>query len=200
MADLTDANSSQTIKLVGADNTGLENNYAQVTAIGQVLVQAEISSGAQTISPKLVYEDMNASTGGAARGTIIVGNAAWTKIYEYTGSGSFVGWRTTIESVPGTASDYWLIRFVIDTNEIFTANGINVSDMYNNDIYNLDATPSANTNLNWCGLTTIRDTIALDTPSELAIAFTSNVKIYVKRVGNLNKAWRAGLVCIVKDT
>lgn len=88
------------------------------TAIGntgdRLKVDATLSSSLPpTVTSKIRYMNMNKTTGGVDRATV-VSNTAWTTVFSYSGNGLVHGWNLNLE----TPSE-WLIRFVVDGGNIF---------------------------------------------------------------------------------
>jgi hypothetical protein len=145
---------------------------------------------------------MNASTGGVARDTLIT-NAAWVKLYEYTGSGKVAAFQLNLED-----EAKWQVRLVIDSNEIFetsgSGNGVSTIDMNSNSIYSLssDNHNKYSSLLSGFNITLDHDDIfifggLLGKP----IYFDTSVKIYAKRAaGEASKKFRAGIIAIEKTT
>lgn len=195
--DDDDAELTKTV-ITGRDSLGVYRT-ASVDEDGNLTTA--IAPGASivpTLGTALRYDDMNAGTGGIARGTSITAASGWNKVYEYSGTGLLMGVKQTLEDLTGTDTNYWRVRFVIDGSEIFGASGISCRDMTASSLYNWNTgtTPSPT----WAGLNIVQDTITWDSPNNLPVTFTSNVKVYVRRQGTTTKVWRAGLVCIVKVT
>lgn len=84
------------------------------------------------------YEDMNASTNGVARGTSITAAAGWTKTYGYSGAGVVYGILQNMEELDGTSSNYWSVRIVLDSTELFGSSGMSMRDGSYSQTYDLD--------------------------------------------------------------
>lgn len=149
-----------------------------------------------SVTPQIEYEDMNVSAGGIARGTTIVAGAGWSKIYEYVGKGLFMGLLTTVQDLGGTSSNFWSVRLVCDSNEIFGSGGLSLRDISHNQTYNFNTgtTPSPT----FAGLNIVQNTFRWTAPNDLPLSFKTSVQIYIQRTGSVNKVWRAGLSVLLK--
>jgi len=155
----------------------------------RVKVDAHVTTSAvQETSAKLKYADMATIARGA---TIVAGS--WVSVFSYSGSGSIYGWALGIE----TAQSNWLIRFVVDGEEVFSSAGLLTDDMSSSSIYNL-AVGSAPTSF---GINVSTDTsnIKWSGPLTMPVKYNSNVQILVKRI-TANKSFRGGLVTLTKET
>ena len=189
MADLTQLQATEAIRIVGAGSDGSES-----TPIGNVGDRLKVDANI-SLSPgsgnTIRYEDMNASTGGVARETSITVAAGWTPIYSYTGSGKFHGFNLMLESPD---SD-WYIRIVLDStiDVLMGSTGIFTTDMFGNTLYDLSPGGAFGGSSN-IGITiTDHNAIQLVPPANLFITFSSLLEIKVKRV-NTAKKFRAGFV------
>jgi hypothetical protein len=194
-----DTSPAQETEIIGGtDQTKIGNTGDRLKVDATISGTAITSKSAW--SPKLVYQDMNASTGGIARGTSITAAAGWTTIYNYAGSGQVISFLVNLD----TTND-WYIRFTIDdTYEIFTATGILGQDMTGDTIYDLDDSGKAadeglgvshgiflgsHNVFNWQG--------PLNTP----IPYASRVKIQLMRApAAATKKFNAGLIVLTKET
>jgi hypothetical protein len=143
---------------------------------------------------KLRYVDMNASSGGIARGSAVT--TTWTDVYSYTGSGLLAGFILNIE----TFSD-WKVRLIVDsTEEIFDTNGITSNDMATDSIYDVDDV--SDVNQAFLGLSKgSHDRIVFTAPTQMPIKYTSKIEIKLARLtGAPSKKFQAGLVVLSKDT
>jgi len=173
------------------------------TLIGNVVdrlkVDAQITStsasGVAAFSAKLRYNDMNASTGGVARGTTIIADNNWIKLYEYIGSGLFTGISLGI----ATANSKWNIRLVLDsTEEIFGSNGLLTDDVDN--FYGL-AVGTQNVITTGLNIGTNASFFFASSPTYHPTRFTSKIQLFVRReVGTGNKLFNAGLIVHTKDS
>ncbi len=149
-----------------------------------------------SFSSKLRYVDMNASSGGVARDTV-VSDASWVDIFSYAGSGLFLSFLANLE----TGAD-WSIRLLIDgTEEIFGSSGLNLNDVAGDGLYDLD--PSGK------NTTELAETIGFFLGSHdrfvygsrLPIGYTTSVAVKVKRnSGAATKKFKAGLAILTKET
>lgn len=143
---------------------------------------------------KLRYEDMNASSGGVARGTGI--NTAWVKVYEYSATGGYLAaFMVNVET-----KDKWYFRLVIDNEEIFGASGIFSEDLHGDAVYDFDDSgKTLNEMEDRIGIMFgSHDRLLWTPPSNAPMLFSSSVKIYIKRTVADGKKFRAGLAILQK--
>lgn len=144
------------------------------------------------ISPKLRYDDMNASNGGVARATLIT-EQDWVTIYEYSGSGNLYKFLINIET-----KDKWVVRFIVDGNYIFGENGISTTECISDAIYDVDN--DVGVDGDFSVLMGKHDKFFWHTPLEMPLTFTTNVKLQLKRAsGESSKRFRAGMIILTKE-
>jgi hypothetical protein len=140
-------------------------------------------------SKKLVYEDMNATVGGVARGTIFSGGT-WGTVYSYTGTGFIGGIILNLESF----SD-WEVRLTVDSMVIFS---ILTSDMSGDSIYDVDDV--ADSNQAFLGLSKgSHDRVIWHPPLTIPLVYNNSVLVEVRRFG-VGKKFQAGLIMLSKET
>ena len=147
-----------------------------------------------TLGNQLLYEDMNVTNGGVARGTTI-GNA-WTTIYEKTSltDGIFMGFLVTVENI----HQDWHIRLLIDGQEVFgdATDGISFEDLQDDQIYGFDINPNNNVP-EFVGFLIRNNSLRWEGPNDLPIRIdgtVGSVEILIKKApGGGNKKFRAGL-------
>jgi len=168
---------------------------ADLLGVKRLFVSTELTSvaaGAQpTIPPDTQWIDMNATTGGVARGTTIP-QGTKQKLYSYTGSGLIFGWSVTLASL----SSGWQIHMEIDGNSNFGPNGLLTDDLKSISLYNFNSSiPDFH-----MAITTDGDTFrfkgGLGTPQK----YNSKIEIFAERVSNPSKDFDAGLIMIYKAT
>jgi hypothetical protein len=141
---------------------------------------------------KLRYVDMNASSGGIARGSAVT--TSWTDVFSYSGSGYISGFIINLETFT-----LWKIRFIVDGEEIFDSAGITSDDLIGNAIYDMDDV--ADVNQSYLGLSKgSNDRFVFSSPSIQNIKYNSSVVIKVARVSGGTKKFQAGLIVLSKDT
>ena len=155
-----------------------------------------VSTGALSQYPnKLRHLDINVANGGIARGTSIT-DTTWVDTYSYTGSGSLMSIFLNLEF-----NSDWLIRLLIDGEDVFGSNGILSNDFLSTSIYNVSGTDDdalinalgfyfkSNGNFVWVS--------PLNTPTR----YNSSIVIKLKRAsGQPAKKFQAGLVALTKET
>lgn len=196
-AAIVDNDDAELVKAVLTGSKG--DGYVNVKVDANGNLQTVLAPGGNivpTIGSNIAYDDMNASTGGIARDTLVT-NSTWTKLYEYTGSGLVMGILITLENLVADANKYWNIRLVVDSNEVFGASGLNTWDLGSSILYgwNKSATGRSYT---WGGIALDNDTFRWDAPNNLPMSFDSSVQVYVKHEGD-NRKFLAGLACLSKD-
>lgn len=172
---------TKTVDVVTPDG---KNRLAVDTYISQIS-----SSGLATLNSKLRYDDMNASTGGIARGTAV--GTSWTAIYSYTGTGIVHGFVANLET-----KDKWRIRFIVDGEEVFGSDGIYSNDFVTDSLYDLD-NPALE---GYSGLGINygeHDKLIYNGPNQYGTRFNSSVQILVRRDDGTKK-FLAGLMVISK--
>lgn len=203
MGDLQDSNkttSRDESLIVIADGETGSGVQVGVTSSNRLKVDSQFSAGtSQSWTKKLRYDDMNATTGGVARGTSITAASGWTQVYSYTGAGYFIGCLVNLET-----KDNWAIRIVIDGDEIFgtgTGAGILSEDITNDAIYDADPSgksipePDQNLGFFWGA----HDRFLFSAPLLIPIKYDSSVKVYVSRLaGAAPKKFRAGYATLTK--
>lgn len=221
MADLTDLQAAQTVKVVGANSSGVETNPVNAdsngnlntaiyggtdnTKVGNVTdrlkVDASISSisGGLTLttSKKLRYDDMNVSNGGVARGTTIISGAAATTVYSYTGSGAFTGFLINLES-SSSASDNWKINLIVDGEEIFNSTGMNSQDLISTSVYDFNSAGSREPAV--LGIEMVDSVVTFSVSPNFPMAYASSVVIKIQKTVGGNKKFNAGLAMLTKET
>ena len=151
-----------------------------------------------TLGTNLFYDDMNVANGGVARDTNI--SNVWTKVYEESGGngGVLLGFLVTLENIDELdPNKSWVLRLVVDGVEIFSNNGILLSDLQDDDIYNFDSDPAKGVPKGF-GFLIRNRTLRFESPSDLPISYNSSIQIYLKKMSS-DKKIRAGLVCITKE-
>lgn len=180
--------------VVTDETSGLYGEVKTYNGENRQLVEARINLTAPgstpSVSNKLRFDDMNASNGGVARDTVISG-LTWTQVYYYSGSGLFMGFLITIDSL----SD-WLIRLQVDsTNEILGAGGIAMSDITSTSLYGYGDNQEQK-----LGIFRSGNTFHYNSVLDFPIRYTTNVKILATPIAGKNKPFKAGLVSITKET
>lgn len=179
-------------KRVSVETKPNGKNAAHVIADLQVTSDGSIP----TVGKYLRYVDMNASVGGVARNTTVT-NAAWIKLYDYTGSGLMFSMVLNVED-----KNNWLIRMVVDGEEVFSAAGFPTSDLVSDTAYDLDDAGSP--------LSPVEGNIGLSLedhdrfvwvcPNSFPIRYESSVQIYVRRAaGQASKRFNAGLLVTTRQ-
>lgn len=182
--------------ITGQDDDGDFHNV-HVDEDGNLLTAFSSGEVIPTLGTDLVYDDMNVSNGGLARSTAITVASGWRTLYSYSGEGLLLGILITVEDLSGSATNYWQVRLLVDSVEIFGTNGISLNDMATSSLYNWNTstTPSPT----WSGLNLVQDTFRWDSPNNLPLKYVSSVSVLIRRVGTTTKNFRAGLVSIVKN-
>lgn len=200
---LDDEDDAELTKSVITGKSNESGDYVNVAVTDDGTLPITLAPGGTivpTLGTALSYDDMNASNGGIPRETSVTAGSPgnWVQLYTYSGSGLLMGFLTTLQNLNGTASNYWQIRLVIDGNDLFGSAGISMRDMSHNQTYNWNtgSTPSPT----WGGLNLVQDTFRWDAPNNLPVTFESSVTIYIRRIGSADRDWRAGIVCIVKES
>ncbi len=161
-------------------------------------VDAKISGGdigaIPTIDNRLQYDDMNTSSGGVSRKTSI--GSSFTTVYEYDGSGLFMGFVVNMES----SEKDWYIRLIVDGVDVFIdSGGILTKDLFDDKLY--DYEPGGNTgSFPHVGFAvTDHGAIRWKGPSDFPMTFSSSVEIQLRKTSG-SKKFYAGLASLVKVT
>ena len=182
----TDANDRSEIDIWGNDANANANGPASIITDGNIKRLA--TTGKNTLVALVIptYEESI-----IARDTIITAASGWNILYSYTGSGQFYGFLVNLE---GGYAEPWYIRVIIDTKEIFGANGILYTDLSDNNIYDIKDVTTA-TGARILGITAHDNSFTFS--PNVPIEFTTGVTIYIKKTG-ANKKMRASLINIAK--
>jgi hypothetical protein len=204
MGGITDSNavdSADNTLTVITDGETTSGVKAGVTSANRLKVDALVTaiggSAVPSYSCKLRLLDMNVVNGGVARGTSVT-NAAWVTVFNYSGSGLLSAFIVNLET-----KEDWLIRLVVDSDEIFGASGILTGDMHGDNLYDLEVSGSTDNNVGdgvgvYIGE---HDVFHFQGPLHIPIKYTANVQVLVKRnTGAGAKKFLAGLMTLTKDT
>lgn len=190
------SNAAETELLGGTDQTKIGNVGDRLKVDATVSVT---SAGIPSWSKKLRYIDMNATTGGVARGTSITVASGWVDVFNYTGSGSLVSLVLNLE---GTSD--WRVRVQVDGEDLFGSTGILTNDLTSDTLYDLDGSgKSAEEGLGFSHGVFIgsHNTFHWRGPMENPVAYASSVVVEVARnTGAAAKNFRAGLIVLTKET
>jgi hypothetical protein len=177
MADLSDLQAAQTIKIVGIDALGVETNAVNANSDGRLLVDADLNSGqlVPTITNKFRIR-LNTS--------VVTVPAAYTTLFTRTGAGLFFGFQAAFNSANVD------IRLTIDSGVVFEINLNDIKQFHFND--------TGDTRMQLGGfLTTNSNT--LDFSSKFAIPYETNVTIEVKRSDGSNHSNNNWIVFLTED-
>lgn len=154
-------------------------------------VDATFSTGATTVPGivKLAYDDMNATTGGVARGTAIT--TSYTTIYNRSGTGYIFGFSVSFEgNIIG--ADEFILKFSVDG---LTVAEISTADVGTNALY---AAGSDGDALIW-GFQTANNNLMFKAPGNGAVRYGTSVQIQIKKASGSNKQFRAGVIGLTKE-
>ena len=141
------------------------------------------------LGPNFTSEDMNVSTGGVARETA-VGTGAWVDVYSVLGAGLLLGYLVTLEE-----PKKWLIRLIIDGNEIYGAAGIKTEDLDNEDMYGFEFNKEEKRSSAFNqGFNLGERTVYWQGPMGFPIAFETSIVIKLQKDTGADKKFLAGLV------
>lgn len=193
----TVSNSNDNARVTTYDGTDTEvgttgNRYNVDSAISSITGGLVL-----TTSKKLRYDDMNAGTGGVARGTSIVLAAAATTIYSYSGTGVFYGFLVNLES-SSSSSQNWQVNLLIDGEEIFNTTGLNTSDFVSSNIYDYGTAGSREATV--LGIEMVDTVLYFQCSPQFPISYSTSVQIKVKVTAGSTKKFNAGLAILTKET
>lgn len=144
------------------------------------------------VSPTLVYDDMNAGTGGVARGTSI--GSSFTTVYSYAGSGLLFAFTLGLNNITNTG---WFVRMIVDGNDAFIgASGISIGDCISDDIYSLQINASNDMVSTFAGLIILNSgdgNFRWEGPNGYPVGFNSSVEIQVRKNGT-SQSFNGGLL------
>ncbi len=149
-----------------------------------------------SVNSKLRYADMSVAEGGVARSTTIT-NAAWVKVFGYSGTGINMAALLNIED-----KNKWLVRLVIDGEEVFGAAGMATSDITNDAVYDLDdaGSPLSPNEGNFGISLEEHNRFVWVCPMGFPVRFASSVEWYLRRAaGEASKRVFAGLFILTKE-
>lgn len=137
----------------------------------------------------MTYADMNAGTGGVARGASVAQSASWTTIYTYTGSGYVAGMLINVETFAT-----WEFRLLIDAVEIFS---FLATDLTSDILYDVDDVTDVTTA--FLGISKgEHDKFTWHTPLETPLRYNTSVTVQVRRQSGGSKKFQAGLIILSK--
>lgn len=190
MTGINDSNSTDTYDnslvgiMGGTDNTRIGNVNDRLKVDSQVTFT---SGQVVSWSKYLKYYDMNASSGGVARETLIA--TTFTNLFSYTGSGLFIGFRLTMED-----KNNFLIRLIIDGEDVFIGStGIDLTDVSGKNLYGWEWADVADDAS--IGMDANDETFSFTSPLSYPIGFSSSAVIQAKHRSG-SKKFRAGLVAL----
>jgi hypothetical protein len=177
-------------RIEGATDGTLIGNEGDKLKVLSTLVQS--TGSVPSVNSKLRYSDMNATEGGVARGTSIT-NAAWVTVFGYAGKGLLHSFSINLET-----DSLWLVRFLVDGEEIFGSNGIATSDMVTLSLYDLN---SVSVHLSNVGISIDENKLFVWTcPSGWPVRYSTSVSILLRRAtGAASKKIQAGIVVLTKE-
>lgn len=149
-----------------------------------------------SVSKKLRYADMSVAEGGVARSTLIT-NAAWVQVFSYTGTGVMLSAVINVED-----KSKWLVRLVVDGEEVFGSGGMLTGDLVDNAAYDLDdgGSPLSPNEGNIGVSLEEHDRFVWTCPNSFPVRFESSVKWYLMRSpAQASKRVFAGLFVLTKE-
>ena len=179
-----DADSSTTLQ-GGTDGTKI-GNVGDSLKVSTQPISAITSVPAW--SKKLRYVDMNASSGGVARDTVI--STTYTTVFSYSGSGYVAGFLLSVETFTG-----WTFKLTIDSEIIFE---IPAEDITTDKLYDMDDV----SDLGQAALGLSKgshDRLLFHGPQNAPLYYESSVAIAIKKSGASRK-FQAGLIVLSKET
>ena len=158
------------------------------TAIGNLGDRLKVDATLPALTgSSLRFLDMNASTGGVARGTGVSSTTVYTTIFSVTGSGYLSSFLVSLEGNL-VGADAFNVRLEIDGTVCFT---ISTDDVGTNTIYNLLSTGDEVA----MGMSISNNVFRYVSFPSGSLKYSASVKIYVKKVSSTaSKQFRAGAV------
>jgi hypothetical protein len=149
-------------------------------------------SGSTTVSlTNFNYDDMNASTGGIARGTTFVVGTA-TTLYSFTGAGAIYGFILNLAGLPGN----YKLNLIVDGGQVFGTSGITTTDLNSNAVYDIGGVNTDN--LGFLGFAFVDKSLRWSTPGGGQVAFNSSVVLKVTQTSGGASKFNAGLIGLVR--
>lgn len=175
MADLTDQQAAQTVKIAGAASTGIESNYAQVDSNGSVQTRLKDSSGNDYTSSNRFPVDANLQSGQlvptitnklrfryAISNVSLPNTNAFQTIFSRSGTGLFFGAQLGFNHANVS------IRLTIDSGVVFT--------LPLNDIKSFEFNDTTDGRMQMGGFLTAVGNV-FDFSSRFAIPYTTSILI-----------------------
>jgi len=177
----TSANQATEIASLASIDAGVPAALGQTTKSASMPVVLPSDYQVPTV-PQLVnspvYEDMNATTGGLARGSTI--STTYVNIYSYSGAGLFFGFRVTFNTL-----NVMQIRLQIDgVDYLMGSAGLSLADVASGTLYNYAASSPS------LGIELDGNTIVFSPPAPLKFATSVVVKASV--ISGASKQFLAG--------
>lgn len=148
------------------------------------------------ISSKIRYIDMNASSGGVARGTVITLSDGEVDVFNKQFCGMFYGFNLTLQDM----TTQWYLKIYIDGYNILEgidpSLGFATLDIENSNLYGIDNNRNSAFTL---GIMLETNTIRFVGIDGNPIAVSDSLRISVSRVENNIKRFRAGFVTLVEE-
>ena len=184
------------VRLEGATDSTLIGNVGDAIKItGEIELQPSPGT-IPSVGKKLRYADMRVAEGGVARNTSVT-NAAWTQVFAFSGMGIMTSAMLNFE-----VKDDWLIRAVVDGEEVFGSAGLSTNDLISDSAYDLDAAGSPiSPNEGNFGLSLEEhNRFVWVCPAGFPIRFETSVAWYARRApGAAAKLIRGGLFILTKE-
>jgi hypothetical protein len=158
------------------------------TRIGNVVDRLKVNSAIAPFSAaNSFFLDLNAGVGGLARDANVA--ATFTNLYNYAGSGTFLGFLVTLE----TAKDFW-VRVVVDDIyfPFFGSDGLSLNDVDNNSLYDISGLSEQGSDA--FNMSYNQNTFCWT--CSCGIDFASRIQLQARR-GNNTRKFRAGFVRVV---
>ena len=189
-ANATDDLDNTIIVIESGDGSG---DRAIVNSDNRVLVDDGKGPGSGPSVPSITNDleniDMNATSGGIARGTSITVAAGMTTIFSYNGSGQFVGFQVNLQGI----TTNWRIVLEVDSK---TPIDMLTSDINGSTVYDFNSlAPNPRPRL---GIDLIGSIFIFEVPQKSMMTFSTNVTVKVERLANPAKQFNAGLISLVK--
>lgn len=161
------------------------------TIIGNVVDRLKVD--ASFVGSKTRIVDMNASSGGVARGTNITSTSTYTTLFNYSGTGQLFSFLVTFEGNL-VGADAFNIKLEIDNVIVLE---ISTADVGTNTLYNLLTDGDEST----MGMALDTNVFRFAAPHGIGLYYGSSVKVSIKKVSSTAaKAFRAGMVYMTKET
>lgn len=151
-----------------------------------------VSSNPASASKYLRYDDMNAATGGIARGTAISPNTT-AALYSHSGKGQLYGFLLNLEDFQSTSKN-WKIELLVDAQAVFS---FDTKDFVSVAAYDLKRQTTFR-EASILGLEVTESAFTFNSPRH-PLRYAQNVLVRVTRTLGAAAKFQAGFIALTKE-